>query len=382
MTMKDLLNKLAEATAMDFEHAASMPPEIYYSKDLLALEIEEIFRKEWICIGRTAEIPNMGDYLTFELLDQSVVAIRQKDASIKVFANVCAHRCAKLLDDSGNSDRIVCPYHAWTYRTDGQLIAAPYMDQTPGFNIKDYRLKEVRREIWQGYIYITLNPDAVPVSQRLAGFEKIIARYRIEDYVHAFTCDEIWPANWKNFIENYMDAYHIFKVHKDTFGKYGSAEEATTMHDGDDNFTYHLIDTGSLAQYIPGRAAGIAHPDNKRLDENWRRLTVLGCVFPAHTMQIQPDMLWYVTVQPHGADQFRMRWSVSIPPEIMQGIDKPEQYIEEIRGLLDAVNAEDKGIIRKVVQGLRSNQARPGPYSYLERNVFHFGRYLARRLTE
>ena len=66
----------------------------------------------------------------------------------------------------------------------------------------------------------------------------------------------------------------------------------------------------------------------------------------------------------------------------MQGIDKPEQYIEEIRGLLDAVNAEDKGIIRKVVQGLRSNQAAPGPYSYLERNVFHFGRYLARRLTE
>ena len=136
--MKDLLNSLARATALEFEQATSMPPEIYYSTDVLDLEIEEIFRKEWICIGRAAEIPNTGDYLTFDLLDQSVLAIRQKDASIKVFANVCAHRCAKLLEDRGNSGRIVCPYHAWTYRTDGQLIAAPYMDQTPGFDIKDY----------------------------------------------------------------------------------------------------------------------------------------------------------------------------------------------------------------------------------------------------
>ena len=380
--MKELLNKLAKATAVDFEQASSMPPEIYYSTEFLDLEIEEIFRKEWICIGRTAEIPNTGDYLTFELLDQSVLAIRQKDASIRVFANVCAHRCAKLLEDSGNKDRIVCPYHAWTYRTDGRLIAAPYMDQTPGFNVTDYHLKEVRWEVWQGYIYITLNPAAVSVSQRLAGFEKVIERYRVEDYVHAFTCDEIWPANWKNFIENFMDAYHIFKVHKDTFGKYGSAEEATTLHDGDDNFTYHLIDTGSMAQSASGSAPGVAHPDNKRLDGSWRTLTVLGCVFPAHTMQLQSDMLWYVTLQPYGHDQFRMRWSVSIPPEIMHGIDDPGKYIEETRELLTAVNAEDKGIIRRVFQGLRSNQAAPGPYAYLERNIFHFGRYLARRLTE
>ena len=380
--MTDLLNRLTKATAVDFKHASNMPPEIYYSTDFLALEIEDIFRKEWICIGRTAEIPNAGDYLTFELLDQSVLAIRQKDASIKVFANVCAHRCAKLLEDCGNSDRIVCPYHAWIYRSDGQLIAAPYMDQTPGFNVKDYRLKEVRWEVWQGYIYITLNPAAVSVSQRLAGFEKVIGRYRIEDYVHAFTCDDIWPANWKNFIENFMDAYHIFKVHKDTFGKYGSAEEATTMHDGDDNFTYHLIDTGSMTQSASGSAPGAAHPDNKCLDGSWRTLTVLGCVFPAHTMQLQSDMLWYVTVQPRGADQFRMRWSVSIPPEIMHGIDDPEKYIDDTRELLNAVNAEDKGIIHRVFQGLKSNQAAPGPYAYLERNIFHFGRYLARQLTE
>jgi len=380
--MKKLLNKLANATVLDFEQAGSMPSEIYFSKEIHDLEIEKIFKTEWICIGRTAEIPARGDYLTFNLLDQSVIAIRQKDESIKVFANVCAHRCARLLEDCGNAARIVCPYHAWSYQTDGKLIAAPYMDKTAGFDLKDYQLKEVRWEIWQGYIYITLNKEAESVVNRLSGFEEVIGRYQIENYVHAFTYDAIWPANWKCFVENYMDAYHIFKVHKDTFGKYGSAADVTTLYDGDNNFTYHLVDIGSKTQFTTDSAIGVAHPDNKHLDEFWRSQTVLGCVFPAHTMQLQPDMLWYVTVQPHGVDQFRMRWSVSIPPEIMNDIDNPQQYIEETRELLVAVNAEDEGIIAKVFQGAKSNLARPGPYAYLERNVFRFGQYLARQLIE
>ena len=272
--MKKLLNKLANATVLDFEQAGSMPSEIYFSKEIHDLEIEKIFKTEWICIGRTAEIPARGDYLTFNLLDQSVIAIRQKDESIKVFANVCAHRCARLLEDCGNTARIVCPYHAWSYQTDGKLIAAPYMDKTAGFDLKDYQLKEVRWEIWQGYIYITLNKEAESVVNRLSGFEEVIGRYQIENYVHAFTYDAIWPANWKCFVENYLDAYHIFKVHKDTFGKYGSVADVTTLYDGDNNFTYHLVDIGSKTQFTTDSAIGVAHPDNKHLDEFWRSQTV------------------------------------------------------------------------------------------------------------
>ncbi len=378
--MNDLLNNLAEATNKDFEHASSMPPQIYSSPAFLEHELEEIFKKEWVCIGRSAEIPEKGDYLSADLLDQSVFAIRQDDQTIKVFANVCAHRCARLLDGCGKTNQIICPYHAWSYKRDGQLIAAPYMDKTAGFNVDDYRLKEVRWEVWQGFIYVTLNANADSVSNRLSEFEKIIKRYQVENYVHAFSYDVIWPANWKCFVENYMDAYHIFKVHKDTFGQYGSAIDVTTMHEGDDNFTYHLVDVGSIVEYQNDAAVGVAHPDNKHLDEFWRRQTLLGCVFPAHTMQLQPDMLWYVTVQPHGVDQFRMRWSVSFPPEVLASQDNPQQYIDNMREFLIAVNAEDEAIIGKVYQGSKSDQAIPGPYSYLERNVFHFGQYLSRML--
>jgi choline monooxygenase len=378
--MNELLNRLAEATSKDFEQASSMPPRIYSSAEVLDHEIENIFKKEWICIGRTSEIPEKGDYLSADILDQPVFAIRQDDQSIKVFANVCAHRCAKLLDGCGKTNQIICPYHAWSYKSDGQLIAAPYMDKTVDFKVEDYRLKEVHWEIWQGFIYVSLNENAEPVSSRLSEFEKIIEQYQVENYVHGFSCDVIWPANWKCFVENYMDAYHIFKVHKETFGKYGSVTDITTMHEGNDYFTYHLVDVGSIAEYQHDAAVGVAHPDNDHMDEFWRRQTLLGCVFPAHTMQLQPDMLWYVCVQPHGVDQFRMRWTVSFPPEVLASQDNPQKYIDNNREFLTAVNAEDEGVIRKVYQGSKSDLATPGPYAYFERNVFHFGQYLSRML--
>ena len=376
--MSVLLDKLSFAASAEFESARTMPPEIYHCEDFLQLEVQEIFKKEWICIGRTAEIPEPGDYLAFDLLDQPLVAIRQDNRTIKVFANVCLHRSARLLTGCGKTGQIVCPYHAWSYQQDGSLLAAPYMDQTNGFDTGDYQLAEVRWEDWHGFIYVTLDDGATPVSKRLSGFEKIVEHYQVENYVHGFSCDAVWPANWKCFVENYMDAYHIFKVHKNTFGKYGSAEQATSMYDGDEHHTYHLIDIGQLDYERADVAVGIAHPDNQHMDEFWRRQTLLACVFPAHTMQLQPDMLWYVTVQPEGVDRFRMRWSVSFPPEILADQRDPEGFIESNRKFLSAVNAEDENIIGEVYRGLNSDHSRPGPYAYLERNVFRFGQYISR----
>ena len=150
--LKAVLDDLRRTAALDFSAARSAPPSVYHHPGFLALEADKIFKQEWICVGRTAEIPGTGDYLTYEIIDQPVFVIRQKDQSIAAFANVCAHRCAKLLSGKGCSSRISCPYHSWTYALDGQLIGAPYMEQTPGFDKADYQLAPVRSEIWEGFI--------------------------------------------------------------------------------------------------------------------------------------------------------------------------------------------------------------------------------------
>ena len=130
---EEILHQLAENASGTFDAARSLPPAIYHSPEILDLEIGSIFRSEWICIGRTAEMPQPGDYLCRDIIDAPVFAIRQKDGSIKAFANVCRHRSACLLSGAGHVSRISCPYHSWTYETDGRLIGAPFMQETPGF---------------------------------------------------------------------------------------------------------------------------------------------------------------------------------------------------------------------------------------------------------
>ncbi len=378
--MDELRNKLQRFAAQSFPSAVTAPPEMYSSGELHALERQRIFAREWVCVGRTREIPEVGDYLTSRLEDHSIIVVRQANSSVKALSNVCLHRCAQLLHGSGNVKSIVCPYHAWVYQLDGRLSNTIHMAQTPGFDASTHQLPEVRSEIWHGFIYITLNASATPIRDLLSDFEDVVRGYKLEQYVHAFSYEESWPANWKCFVENYLDAYHIFKVHKKTFGAYGHFENQTELFDGGDQYTYHLIVGDETAAYRADPADSLAHPNNASLDGKWRATTVLAAVFPSHTMQIQPDLLWYVTVLPDGVDRFRMRWSVSIPPEIMKDNDSAA-YVETARTLLCAVNAEDEAIIERVYRGSQDPLAVSGPYSWLERNVFQFGRYLARMVS-
>ncbi len=369
-----LLESLALHAERPMEDALALPAASYTSPELLELERARIFEREWTCIGRLAEIPGPGDYLTFTVANRPVVAIRQADASVKVFANVCLHRCAQLLEGTGNVRRIVCPYHAWTYKTDGGLIGAPHMDASPGFQVDGQALTELRTTFWEGFIYVTLSDETPPLEERITGLQEVIGRYRLADYEPVILENEIWDTNWKILVENFMDAYHIFKVHRKTFDPDNQSLKRTTMHEGGDLWAYHTV----LAPRDGSRA--LAHPDNTGLEGDWRSTVTLASVFPTHTMQIQPDMLWYLSIQPRGTEQLAVRWAVSIPREILAGGDR-DAIVKPYDELLRAVNDEDKAVISGIRRGVNFAGAPQGRLSYLERNVWEFGRYYSRRLT-
>ena len=368
------LSDLSSTAALDFADARTLPPKLYHDAEILQLEIDQIFKQEWICIGRSADIPNAGEYLTFDIIDQPVFAIRQDDQSIAAFANVCAHRCAKLLYKKGQSRRIVCPYHSWTYNMDGQLIGAPYMEQNEKFDKSQYRLAPVRLELWEGFIYVTLNPDASSVAERLKEFQEIVGQYHMADYVPVIQQEEVWNTNWKCLFENFMDGYHIHNVHRDSFSKHGCSEDSTTLFPGNDHFTYHFIDRD------PSKDWASADESNTWLSEEFRSRVILAGLFPGHTIQLQPDLLWYLSIMPQGVGQVRIKWSASIPEEILASSPDREQHITGIRDLLTKVNSEDKPTVENLFQATASDLAKQGPMSHLERNVYEFTRYLARRL--
>src|SRR5262245_1605127 len=182
----DPRTELLETARRPFDHARSMPPSVYVSEEFLAREIETIFSREWICVGRADSLAKPGDYLTYELAGQPLVVLRDRDGRLKAFSNVCLHRMSILLEGSGNRRTIVCPYHAWTYGLDGRLIGAPLMARTTGFCKEDYRLPDIRCEEWLGWIYVTLDNSQPSVKDRFASLEAMIEPYQLHGYVECF----------------------------------------------------------------------------------------------------------------------------------------------------------------------------------------------------
>ena len=133
------------------------------------------------------------------------------------------------MSGAGHVSRISCPYHSWTYELDGQLIGAPFMDKTLGFDVANHKLKELVCETWQGFIYVNLQADPEPVGERLSALPELVGDFRMANYVPVFAEEETWNTNWKCLVENFMDAYHLHRVHKKSFGKYGSSEDQTHL---------------------------------------------------------------------------------------------------------------------------------------------------------
>jgi phenylpropionate dioxygenase-like ring-hydroxylating dioxygenase large terminal subunit len=383
--LDDLFACLAQHAALPIEQAVLLPPGAYTEPAVLARERERIFATDWICVGRTADVPSPGDHAVREVpsaVDDgllSVIVARGDDGVVRVFANVCAHRCAQLVDTDGTAARFTCPYHAWVFRLDGQCVAAPYMQQsveadgTP-FDPANHRLRELRSEVWEGFVYASQAADPVPLAPQLTGLLDVVGRYRMEGYVTVAGGTDVWDTNWKCLTENFLDAYHVFKVHRNTFAKESDSTATTTVYPGGEGYTYHV------AVDDPSSSYGIAHDDNDVLDGTWRHSTVLAATYPTHVVQLQPDWLWYLVLSPLGVGQVHIRWSVAIAPEVWSSVDQ-QPYLQRILDLIDAVNAEDRPVIEGVWRALHHHDAPRGPFSHLERNVYDIDRHLAARLT-
>ncbi|MBT6512022.1 MAG: Rieske 2Fe-2S domain-containing protein, partial [Rhodospirillaceae bacterium] len=369
-----LLSELRTNAEGPFEKSRNAPPGIYSSPEFLALEQETIFSKEWICAGRADALAKPGDYLTMEIADQPIFVVHDRNGDIRAWSNVCLHRMSLLLEGRGNKPFITCPYHAWSYGLNGNLRNAPYMEGNDAFDKKDYRLPAIRCELFDGWIYVTLNPDIESAAERFAPVRDIVTgRYQFENYRETFREEHIWDTNWKVLAENFMESYHLFQLHGPTIGNQSKVSEMD-MPPGGATFNYHWITKESEF------ALANAHPDCSYLEGEWRRTTALVTVYPGHMITITPGYFWYLVLQPHGPDQVKILYGGGMAPDF---IDDPKgaEHIAKTKEILDAVNEEDRIGTALVHQGMKANLARSGHLSYLERPNFEFGQYLARQIT-
>jgi phenylpropionate dioxygenase-like ring-hydroxylating dioxygenase large terminal subunit len=380
-----IFDELAAHAGLGADQARMLPLAAYTSAGVLDAERRSVFGHAWVCVGRTADVPHPGDFITAELPsavagagDRSIIVLRDDAGALVAHDNVCVHRGSRLLDGCGHVARITCPYHAWSYRLDGGLIGAPYMQGSVGgdgkpFRPGDHRLTPIRLEVWEGFVFATHDPAAAPLAPRLTGLTEVVARFAMADYVPVHHQVDVWATNWKLLVENFMDAYHVFKVHAATFGTDGDSTLDTVVHPGTDEWAHHVV--------LPAVGDDLAPPDDTRLTGAWRRAVVLAAVFPTHVMQLQPDWLWYLQVSPLGTDRVRIRWDLSVAPAVLASQPDRDAYVADVLGLLQAVNAEDQPIVEGIRRAADGPQFRRAPWSYLERNVHDFDRYIARRLS-
>lgn len=377
-TADELLAHLGEIASGSLADATGAEPALYWNEDVAAAEDSNIFRKDWVCPGLAAEIPNTGDYMTYTIAGEPIYCIRDKSGVVKTYSNVCRHRMMQLLEGSGTTSRVICPYHAWSYDLNGQLIGAGHMEKSNGFNKKEICLPEIRTEIWNGWIYVTLNPDAQSVKDALAPLNDVVSRYKMEDYVPVVKEEHVWQTNWKLLTENFMEGYHLPVAHKATVGAWFALNETTFPEDVYDSFTYQTFAKTGNATY------GQAHPDNKHLEGEWRNTSILPTVFPSHMYVLAPDHLWYLSLRPKGVGEVEIRFGVAIAPEVdamLSYADEREAWIGELVTFFEHVNKEDRDVVEGIYAGSRSGFASPGQLSWLEREIHDFQKYLARRLV-
>lgn len=371
MTINQPVRELLASVSRPFESARAMPPSVYTSEEFLKTELDEIFSREWVSVGRASALAEPGDYLTYELAGEPLVVVRDGEGRLRAMSNVCRHRMSTILEGAGNKRTIVCPYHGWSYNLDGSLRAAPAMDFNRGFCKEDYRLPQIRCEEWLGWVMVTLNREAPPVSERLAEVHELIEDFQMENYVETFREVLVWDTNWKVLAENFMESYHLPVCHAPTIGGLSKLSEMVCPP-GRRAFNYHTIlkdDTLKIA---------LAHPDNTRLKGDRRRTTFLLAVYPSLLVTITPGYFWYLSLHPRGPGKVNILYGGGMSADFAHS-PEAQTYFAQVKALLDKVNEEDRGCTEKVFRGLCSRAAEPGHISHLERPNFDFAQYLAER---
>ena len=371
MANKELnpIQELIQNVSLPFPQARAMPKSVYTTEAFLNYELENIFKKDWFCAGRSDSLKNIGDYLTLELAGQPIMVLRDNDNKIRAQSNVCRHRMSTLLEGSGNTRSIICPYHAWTYGLNGALRGAPAMTLNENFNRKDYCLPEIKCEEWLGWIMISLNSKANPINNSLSEVSDLIGDFQMETYTQTFSETHVWDTNWKVLAENFMESYHLPVCHSGTIGGLSKLEEMDCPP-GRDAFNYHFI----LKE--PHFELANAHPSNTILKGDWRRTTVLLAIYPSLLITLTPGYFWYLSLHPKGVGQVHINFGGGMSPEFVNDPDAQDHF-KAVKALLDDVNVEDKGCTEKVFKGLLSEHATPGHLSHLERPNYDFAKYLA-----
>lgn len=362
--------KNTEATDSEIETSDLLPVWTYQSREFYNLEIGEIFRRNWMLTGHTSNIPNTGDYYTFDCFGERAIIVRGKDGEVRAFHNVCRHRGARLASDShGNCPRrLVCPFHGWSYHLDGRLQMMPMSKTFPGVNKSDIRLKTIECGIWHGFIFIRFDGGDMGLDEYLQPLESWVAPYRMADMHPLRRPDgETRPYNWKIIHDIDNEGYHVPMGHPGLQALYGGCYK-DIVHEGfaisiGDMRPPRKDDTWSVAAYKKHL------PDFPHLSDEKKRSWVYAGIFPNLVLAMYPDMMEFYMTIPRSPEQTIFYTGAYALPDDRREVRLCRYLNTRINRETDG---EDESFVRSMQEGLNSSVFPQFTLSTLETGVRFF----------
>lgn len=193
-----------------------VPQEVYFSKDFARLEEEQLWPKVWQLACRLEELPNVGDYVTYEIVNNSIIVVRTSESTVKAFHNACSHRGMPLLPHgTGRVERFHCRFHGWKFNLDG--VCTEVIDRHDwGDLLKDDEISliEVKSDTWGGFVFINMDPNCQSLAEFLQPVDAYCSKFEFDKLRYRWYKSVIMPANWKLVLENFNEFYHVQQAHR------------------------------------------------------------------------------------------------------------------------------------------------------------------------
>jgi Rieske 2Fe-2S family protein len=351
-----------------FGESLTLPAEAYTSQDVFDWEMDQVFGASWVCVGRGDELVGPGQIRGIDVLGEGVLLARDSDGKLVAFSNVCRHRGHELapVGDAFDARFIRCPYHAWSYRFNGDLRAAPTFTQTPGFDMSDYPLVGVAAEEYLGWVWIDLSGNAPAIEEYFGNAAEFAAPYETDQIRTAAVHEYVIQANWKIIVENYNECYHCSSIHPElcevTPPSSGRDHQPTGMWCGGTMTLKPHANTMSLDGV--SRGVNFSAIEGHLAREVWYMTMV-----PNLLLSLHPDYVMTHRVTPVTPDRTRVECAWLFPPEAFALDAFDPGYAVDF---WDITNREDWAACESVMRGVQNLGYRPGPLSSWEGTVYQF----------
>jgi len=341
----------------------SLRSEAYVDPRWAQADTDAIFARTWQWVCHVEKLTEPGSYVSTTVANMPIAVVRGRHGQLRAFYNVCKHRAHELLSGSGTTRSIVCPYHAWTYRLDGQLSGARRADQMDTFDKTQICLDQVQVEEFGGFVYVNLDPTADSLAQQAPDLAEDIARWApdVTELTFAKRLNYDVESNWKNVIDNFLECYHCHIAHK----------EFVDLVDMD---TYEVKTHGIWSSHFAeaGRHANAAY------DVSHARITqhAVWWLWPNTCLLRYPGRGNFMVFQviPDGPDRTLETWDF-----YLESTELEPAEIESVRYIDDVLQQQDISIVESVQRGMRTPAFQQGRIVYdpegsglSEHGVHHF----------